>query len=58
LAAKIYKLARDPKCAREMGRAAYDRYWRDPMTPQRHASELMSFYRDILAGPARVNTTS
>jgi glycosyltransferase involved in cell wall biosynthesis len=58
LAAKIDVLARDPKCAQKMGRAAYDQYWRNPMTPQRHASELMSFYRDILAGPARLNSTS
>jgi glycosyltransferase involved in cell wall biosynthesis len=43
------RLLADPARARRMGRAAYERYWADPMTAARHAQELMKTYAAVLA---------
>lgn len=38
----------DPETARRMGRAAYERFWRTPMSPAGHAAELIGAYRELL----------
>jgi glycosyltransferase involved in cell wall biosynthesis len=58
LAAKIDLLARDPQRAQKMGRAAYEHFWRNPMTPRRHAAELIGFYGEILASAVGLNAAS
>ncbi len=51
LAEKMRRLD-DPETARRMGKAAYERFWRDPMSPAGHAAELLDFYGDLLNRPA------
>lgn len=46
--AEKMRILQDPQIAQRMGRAAYDEYWRNPMTPKRHARELMASYEIIL----------
>jgi glycosyltransferase involved in cell wall biosynthesis len=46
LVEKIRQL-QPPEIAARMGRAAYDRYWRNPMTLDRHLSELESLYAKL-----------
>lgn len=46
--AEKMRMLRNPEVARELGRAAYDRFWSDPMTPARHAEELLRCYETVL----------
>jgi len=39
--------------AERMGRQAYNRYWTDPQTLERHVASLLSVYQTILAGHQR-----
>ncbi len=47
--AKTLEYLKDPEVARRMGLAAYNHYWRQPMTLQRHADELEAMYAQLLA---------
>lgn len=38
----------DIKTAKRMGLAAYDRYWSNPYTIQRHTKQLLDVYRQVL----------
>jgi len=38
----------DSKTAARMGRAAYEHYWRDPMTPDRHSDRLLELYAALM----------
>ncbi|HKB55215.1 MAG TPA: glycosyltransferase family 4 protein, partial [Ramlibacter sp.] len=49
LKAKISRLQADPALAAQMGRAAFERYWRNPATLQRHVGDLERVYHDVLA---------
>jgi glycosyltransferase involved in cell wall biosynthesis len=49
LRAKMAMLHTDPHLAARMGQAAFDRYWNDPPTPQRHVDALESVYRFVIA---------
>jgi glycosyltransferase involved in cell wall biosynthesis len=50
LAEKI-RVLQDPETARRMGRAAYERFWRDPMTPEHRAASLLACYETVLERP-------
>jgi len=41
-------ILRDPQVAARMGRTAYERYWHDPLTMERHLFLLQECYRLIL----------
>jgi glycosyltransferase involved in cell wall biosynthesis len=47
LADKI-RMLQNPETARRMGRAAYARFWRDPMTPAHRAANLLACYEAVL----------
>jgi glycosyltransferase involved in cell wall biosynthesis len=47
LLAKLDSL-RDPALATRLGRAAHARYWRDPLTIERHVSRLEEVYEDVI----------
>ena len=51
LAERMEQLAADPAFADRLGRAAYDWYWADPWTADRHVDELLGHYHRILAPP-------
>jgi glycosyltransferase involved in cell wall biosynthesis len=54
LARQMRRLADDPALAARLGRAAYDWYWRDPWTAERHVDELLEVYGEVLGlQPAR-----
>jgi len=38
----------DDRLANVMGHAAFDRYWKDPFTPERHADGLLEIYHTVL----------
>jgi glycosyltransferase involved in cell wall biosynthesis len=38
----------DPIVAERMGRTAYERYWKDPLTMERHLASLEACYRSVL----------
>jgi len=40
---------KDPAVADRIGREAWERYWRDPSTPTRHAERIAAVYRSMLA---------
>jgi glycosyltransferase involved in cell wall biosynthesis len=46
--ARKMSVFQDAAIARKMGRAAYERFWADPMTPEHHAKKLMICYEAIL----------
>lgn len=48
IAAAMRALADDDR-ARAMGRAAWDRFWADPPTPEAHARRLLTMYKGLLA---------
>jgi glycosyltransferase involved in cell wall biosynthesis len=50
LHACLEQLRDDDDLAERMGRAAYERYWRDAPTVEKHAERLEACYRAILAG--------
>ena len=41
----------DPALAARLGRNAYDWYWRDPWTIDRHVSDLLALYEQVLGAP-------
>ncbi|MEH3145069.1 MAG: glycosyltransferase family 4 protein [Methylobacterium frigidaeris] len=49
LAAAMTRLA-DDDTARAMGQAAYERFWADPLTLDRHLDRIERVYREVLAG--------
>lgn len=51
LADGMRRLAHDHVLAARLGRAAYDWYWADPWTADRHVDELLGHYRRLLAPP-------
>ncbi|MGQ9370726.1 glycosyltransferase family 4 protein [Azospirillum sp. ST 5-10] len=50
LAGALRALGDDTVAAR-VGAAAWERYWRNPSTPARHAERLLGVYRTMLAAP-------
>ena len=50
LCAAIVRL-QDPALAAPLGRAAYDWYWQDPWTCERHVSDLLALYEQVLGAP-------
>jgi len=48
LAAKI-RIMQEPATAATMGIAAYERYWRNPLTLDRHLDQLVTCYQRILS---------
>jgi glycosyltransferase involved in cell wall biosynthesis len=48
----IQKMAilQDPEIAARMGLAAYEHYWADPLTPERHVENLQHVYAQMLQG--------
>lgn len=51
LAARMRELAADDALAARLGRAAYDWYWADPWTADRHVEDLLGHYYRILSPP-------
>ncbi len=49
LAAKMELLQRDPARADQLGRAAHERYWRQPPELQRHVMGLLTCYAQVIA---------
>lgn len=54
LSAAMLRLARDDGLAARLGEAAYDWYWRQPWTCERHVSRLLEVYRDTIGADLRV----
>jgi glycosyltransferase involved in cell wall biosynthesis len=55
LAGKLQALANDPDLAGRLGRAAYEWYWSDPWSRERHVEEVLAVYRrtlDAVAPPS------
>jgi glycosyltransferase involved in cell wall biosynthesis len=48
LVEQLAKLS-DPSLAGRLGKQAYGRYWDNPLTVDRHVSQLTDFYRSVLA---------
>jgi len=46
---RCLNLVKDNAVVRQVGLAAYERYWADPPTTVRHAAALIDIYREILA---------
>jgi glycosyltransferase involved in cell wall biosynthesis len=46
---KVARLHGHPEVAAAMGQAAYERFWSEPPTLQRHVCELEGVYRQVLA---------
>lgn len=40
-----------PDTAERLGRAAYENYWADPLTTERHVTRLAAAYRSLLSSP-------
>jgi glycosyltransferase involved in cell wall biosynthesis len=55
LASKMAKLS-DPDIARNMGQAAYDRFWSNPSTLDDHAMRLEEVYRKVIASKNQSRT--
>ncbi|HET7535295.1 MAG TPA: glycosyltransferase family 4 protein [Candidatus Didemnitutus sp.] len=51
LAIAMRELANDAPRAATLGRAAYDWYWNNPWTVDRHVDELLAVYRSLAADP-------
>lgn len=56
LCAAIVRL-QDPALAAQLGRAAYDWYWQNPWTTDRHVSDLLALYEQVL-GVSRAPTVA
>lgn len=54
LVSKLQLLGSDNQLVNDLGSAAYKRYWSAPCTRERHATELISCYENILASNGRV----
>lgn len=50
----IRRIGHDPELARRLGAAAADRFWADPPSGARHAQQLTTVYREVLAERGRV----
>ena len=46
--ARLLRQAMDNTAVQRAGQAAYDRFWRDPPTRERHCQELLKIYREVL----------
>ncbi|MBK5276432.1 MAG: glycosyltransferase family 4 protein [Desulfuromonadales bacterium] len=53
LASKLLLLNSDDNLIESLGKAAYKGYWTEPCTLERHVSELICCYKDILASNYR-----
>jgi len=53
LAAKI-RIMQDPATAAAMGKKAYESYWRNPLTLERHLDQLVICYQRILSGSGQM----
>ena len=51
LAREMTELERDGARAARLGSAAYDWFWRDPWTAERHVTELLRLYRKVAGMP-------
>ncbi len=49
LASRMRRMAQDNALAERLGRAAYDWYWADPWTTDRHVDDLLAHYRTLVA---------
>jgi glycosyltransferase involved in cell wall biosynthesis len=49
LTLKLKLLKDDPSMAIKMGKKAYDKYWANPLTMDKHTSSLISCYRKIIS---------
>jgi len=49
LAHQMRRLRDDSKLAKTLGQAAYDRFWSDPPTTDRHVDRLLKIYETVLA---------
>ncbi len=62
LANRMRELAADDTLVARLGRAAYDHYWADPWTTERHVDDLLAHYRGLVAAdpanPAAVLATA
>ncbi len=56
LADKLRRLHDDPALAARFGRAAYDWYWSDPWTSERHVEDLLAVYQRTLDQPRRATS--
>jgi glycosyltransferase involved in cell wall biosynthesis len=52
LAKKLWAL-QDDELAASMGLDAYERFWRDPPTPERHLELTLQMYEEVLESRAR-----
>jgi glycosyltransferase involved in cell wall biosynthesis len=50
LRSKLAQLHTDPALAARLGQAAFDAFWRDPPTAQRHVADLEAVYGRVMAG--------
>ena len=55
LAERMARLLDDETCER-MSRAAYDRFWASPPTPEHHVELLLAMYEEMLAEPKPLAT--
>jgi hypothetical protein len=49
LSERLKQLAADAPLAARLGRAAYDWYWADPWTAERHVDDLLDHYQSLVA---------
>ncbi len=49
LARRMTELLQNNDLTARLGRAAYDWYWRDPWTSERHVTELVEIYEELVA---------
>jgi glycosyltransferase involved in cell wall biosynthesis len=54
LARQMSALVRTDELARRLGRAAYDWYWQQPWTAERHVTDLLRVYREVVGTPIPV----
>jgi glycosyltransferase involved in cell wall biosynthesis len=47
---KKLRILQDHETARKMGQAAYQKYWANPLTVEKHLAQLEICYQDILSG--------
>jgi glycosyltransferase involved in cell wall biosynthesis len=52
LGGQLRALAGDGARAARLGRGAYDWYWRQPWTRERHVTDLLRIYRELAAAPS------
>jgi glycosyltransferase involved in cell wall biosynthesis len=52
LARQMSAIVRNDELATRLGRAAYDWYWQQPWTAERHVTDLMRVYREVAGSSA------